>query len=133
MILKTSQWFYKNKQSIKGCGSDEFIKIEKPGNKKKYKEYEDGKHSSATHLLEYSSHGKQMGIHPSIIEEAYTNENSSHISPTFFSDVHSSEFVSIPINIKHNDDEDQWSSFIDYHHEDIFKSGKQRQREYLFK
>ena len=68
-----------------------------------------------------------------MVEEAY-NWNSSQITPSFFSDIKTSEFVSIPINIKYKDDTtaDQWSSFIDYN-ENIFKSGQERQRDMLFK
>lgn len=67
-----------------------------------------------------------------MVEEAY-NWNPSQITPSFFSDIRTSEFVSIPINIKYNEEAaDQWSSFIDYN-ENIFKNAQERQREMLFK
>lgn len=60
-------------------------------------------------------------------------EDSTEITPNFFSDIHKSDFVSVPINIK-NDDEnfDQSSSFIDYN-ENVFKSAQDRQRDFIFK
>ena len=59
-------------------------------------------------------------------------EDSTQITPSFFSDIHSSEFVSVPININNKDDVDQCSSFIDYN-ENVFKSAQDRQREIMFK
>lgn len=60
-------------------------------------------------------------------------EDSAEITPNFFSDIHKSEFVSVPINIKHdNETYDQSSSFIDYN-ENGFKSSQDRQRDFLFK
>jgi hypothetical protein len=55
-----------------------------------------------------------------------------NLTPSFFADVQTSEFVSIPININHNDREDQTSSFIDYS-ENVFKSSQDRQRDVIFK
>lgn len=40
--------------------------------------------------------------------------------------------MSVPININHNDNADQCSSFIDYS-ESTFTSGQERQRNVLFK
>lgn len=59
-------------------------------------------------------------------------EDSTTLTPDFFSDIHKSDFVSVPINIGKGDEVDQCSSFIDYN-ENIFKSNKDRQRDAIFK
>jgi glycosylphosphatidylinositol transamidase (GPIT) subunit GPI8 len=63
----------------------------------------------------------------------YLEEDPEEITPDFFSDIHKSEFVSVPIKIKHDDEHfDQTSSFIDYN-ENLFKSAQDRQRDFIFK
>ena len=60
-------------------------------------------------------------------------EDSTEITPDFFSDIHRSDFVSVPINIKNDDEKfDQSSSYIDYN-ENMFKSAQDRQRDFIFK
>jgi len=120
---------------MKGCGSDEFIRIEKPKKKHKYKEYDESKRVASTHLLEYPS---EEAAHREIVDQAYNNGAGIKISPMFFSDVQASEFFNSKdvLNQERDGDlettEDQQSSIIDYS-ENPIKNRQDRTRDMLFK
>lgn len=61
VVLKTAQWFYKNKPVIANSDSDEFIKIEKPQNQPIYREviHEDTKRDSSENILDYPDSNQQ--------------------------------------------------------------------------
>lgn len=136
MILKTAQCFYKNKGSVHEKDGGEYVRIDKPKlSRVRVDDQASHKRGSAKRLLEYPSdehYSVSTGLTAQVGEQPFGGESPSEITPSFFSDIRTSEFVSVPININYGDAEDQCSSFIDYK-ETVFKSAQDRQRDVLFK